>query len=397
MFESTEQRIFFLLKREYDEQNQDDQYVSGDEVTDEMKFKIDTELDKYSKLKELVNNNKKKYKKYASYPYRLEYDEIEKKINGTRDEREKICKRLLEYETDSEPLPQLLDQVLKLAPWFDRSGILTTCTSLNVESREMIQTIVMNPPFRKWEVNTSRSALGGVLLDGGFGHTLELVNHFLTIYPRLMEWNYTDKIFDEFFSMSSEMKIYDQLSQLGFDPEHESDVPGTDSKPDFSIKFNGTPYFIEVKYRFGSFEEEMSFMGMSDYIQQAGFISLDDPTRKTSRVVVTAILDQIKKWESATGDTPVILVIETGFDVLETSLNVDTAILTKLICQYSKGSYSDIPQNLKGILLFDCNSYAKRNSGRYPALVFYPLNNCDERFTTKISSMFTQDEYLQSN
>ncbi len=95
--------------------------------------------------------------------------------------------------------------------------------------------------------------------------------------------------------MFSEMKIYDQLTQLGFDSEHEPDVPGTNSKPDFSIDFNGTTYFIEIKCRFESFEEGASFMGMSDYIPQAGFLSIDDPTRKTSRVVVTAILDQIKK------------------------------------------------------------------------------------------------------
>ncbi len=184
--------------RAYDALMQDDQYMPGDTVTDEMKSKIDLELDKYPKLKGLVNN-KKKYKIFAPYPYGSEYSEIEKKLNGTRDEREKICKRLLEYETDSEPLPQLLEHVLKLAPWFDPAGILLEQTSLDVDSRRKIQTIVMNPPLRKLKASTSRFALGGVLLYEGNEYALEQVNHFLTIYPRLSEWNYKDKIFDEFF------------------------------------------------------------------------------------------------------------------------------------------------------------------------------------------------------
>lgn len=369
--------------RAYDEQIQDDQYMPGDEVTDEMKSIIDTELDKYPKLKELVNNSEKKYVIYAPYPYRSEYSEIEKKLNVTRDEREDICKRLLEYETDSEPLPQLLEHVLELAPGFDPAGMLLTETSLDAESRRKIQEIVMNPPLRKLKASTSRFALGGVLLYEGpeHEHALEQVNHFLTIYPRLMEWNYTDKIYDEFFSMLSEMKIYDQLRQLDFDPEHEPDVPGTNSKPDFSIDFNDTTYFIEVKYRFDSFEEGASFMGMSKDPPQARFMSVDDPTRKTSRLVVTAILDQISKWESVAGDIPVILIIETRFDFLGTSLNVDNANLPQMICEYSKGNRSNIPYNLKGILIFNCNS------GQRPNGVFYPLNNCDDGFTNKISSV----------
>lgn len=375
--------------RAYDKQMQDDQYVPGDEVTDEMKSIIDTEFDKYQKLKELVNNSEKKYVIYAPYPYGSEYSEIEKKLQDTRDERERICKRLLEYETDSEPLLQLLEHVLELTPWFDPAGMLLTETSLDAESRRKIQEIVMNPPLRELKAATSRFALGGVLYYGGFEQTLELVNHFLTIYPRLIEWNYTDKIYDEFFSMCSEMKVYDQLKKLGFDPEHEKDVPGTNSKPDFSIDFNGTTYFIEVKCRFESFEEEASFMGMSEYIPQTGFISVDDPTRKTSRLVVTAILDQINKWESVAGDIPVILIIETRFDFLGTSLNVDIANLPQMICKYSKGNHPNIPYNLKGILLFGCNS------GQGPKVVFYPLNNCDARLTKEISSVFTQDKYIR--
>ena len=372
--------------RAYDEQIQDDQCMLGNTVTDEIKSKIDTELDKYPKLKELVNNSEKKYVIYAPYPYGSEYSEIEKKLNSTRDEREEICKRLLEYETDLESLPQLLEHVLKLAPWFDHadllfSDMLLTETSLDAESRRKIQEIVMNPPLRKLKADTSRVALGGVLYYGGFEHTLEQVNHFLTIYPRLMEWNYTDKIYDEFFSMCSEMKVYDQLKKLGFDPEHEQEVPGTDSKPDFSINFNGTTYFIEVKCRFESFEEGASFMGMSEYISQTGFMSVDEPTRKTSRLVVTAILDQINKWESVAGDIPVILIIETRFDFLGTSLNVDIANLPQMICEYSKGNRSNIPYNLKGILIFNCN-YEQSPNG-----VFYSLNNCDDGFTKKISSV----------
>ncbi len=247
----------------------------------------------------------------------------------------------------------------------------------------------MNPPLRKLKASTSRFALGGVLFSEKpeHEHALEQVNHFLTIYPRLMEWNYTDKIFDEFFSMLSEMKIYDQLRQLDLDPEHEPDVPNTASKPDFSIDFNDTTYFIEIKCRFESFEEGASFMGMSKDLPQARFMSLDNATGKTTGVVVTAILDQIKNWESATLEIPVILVIETTFDFLGTSLIVDTANLPNMICEFGKGNYSNIPQNLKGILLFDCNSK------RHPKVVFYPINNCDDRFTKKISSMFTQDKY----
>ncbi len=60
-----------------------------------------------------------------------------------------------------------------------------------------------------------------------------------------------------------------------------------------------------------------------------------------------------------------------------------------MICEYSKGNRSNIPYNLKGILLFDCNS-----KGR-PKVVFYPLNNCDDRVTKKISSVFTQDKYIR--
>lgn len=375
-----------LIFRAYDDEMQDDQYMPGDKVTDEMKSIIDTELDKYPKLKELVNNGEKKYVIYAQYPYRSEYSELKKKIDSTRDEREEICKRLLEYETDSESLPQLLEHVLELAPWFDHADLLfsdmsLTDSSLDAESRRKIQEIVMNPPLRKLKASTSRFALGGVLLYGENEHALEQVNHFLTIYPRLSEWNYTDKIFYEFFSMCSEMKVYDQLKKLGFDPEHEPEVPKTDSKPDFSIDFNGTTYFIEVKCRFESFEEGASIMGMSEYIPQAGFLSIDDPTRKTSRLVVTAILDQIKKWESATQEIPVILIIETRFDILGTSLNVDNANLPQMICEYSKGNRSNIPYNIKGILIFNCNS------GQRPNGVFYPLNNCDDGFTNKISSV----------
>ncbi len=124
--------------RAYDDEMQDDQYMPGDEVTDEMKFKIDTELDKYQKLKELVNNSEKKYVIYAPYPYLDKYHKIEKKLNGTRDERENICKRLLEYETDSEALPQLLEPVLNLAPWFDPAGRLLEQISLDVDSRRKI-------------------------------------------------------------------------------------------------------------------------------------------------------------------------------------------------------------------------------------------------------------------
>lgn len=383
--------LLSLLFQEYYESIQDLEYMPGDEVTDEMKFKIDLELNKYPKLKELVGNSEKKYVIYGQYPYGSEYSEIEKKLNITRDEREEICKRLLEYETDSEPLPQLLERVSELTPWFDPTGMLLREPSLDVDSRRKIREIVMNPPLRTLKANTSRFALGGVLLYEGNEYALEQVNHILTIYPRLMEWNYKDKIYYEFFSMLSEMKVYDKLMQLGFDPEHEPDVPGTPSKPDFSIDFNGTTYFIEVKCRFESFEEGASFMGMSDYIPQAGFISVDDPTRKTTHVVVTAILDQIRKWESANLEIPVILIIETRFDFLGTSLIVDTANLPNMIYEKSEGKYSNIPQNMKGILLFSSNIDRLKHS-----VQFYSLNNCNNEFIEKIKCMFKKDEYKQT-
>ena len=377
----------------------------------EFKELIDIQLSHYPKLNELVGNDNKRYTFYRPYMYDTkehpQLSTFRKKIEDSRPQLDKYCEQLRNCPPEKlnrSVVTSIFENARKIAPWLDWSKIYNGQCSEH-PSKELIEQICehlsTDPSLDDVRLGSEIIALGGVLSesksDGYFRQYLLDIESFLKKYPIFSGDAYKKKICLEFLDVYAEMKVYDQLVNMGFDPEHEPEVCKAGSKPDFRIyDSDGNPYFIEVKCRYESFDEVLQSFGYSEHLPQTRFMALDDDTRKSLDVIISPIGGQITKWNSALPDVPTILVVESRADFFGLSLNIKEEHFKQRLQEKLGLKIAEIPGNLKAVVIFSCSTYLKREGmgdKKYPVLAVYPLGQWENELLDKLKNMFTQPEY----
>lgn len=342
---------------------------------------IDSELERYPNLKNLIGDDPNRYEKYRPYLYKTEFSSFKERIQNIHSQCESLRDRLL---SGNEDVPTLLREEVSAIPWF--RWYLVYSGSLAPDDPGMVAQIsdhllYDSPDLDKIHYESETFALGGIILNSVYSDERQMFKRILTdvenllgAYPVLRSQSYKQKLCREFQEMHAEMKVYDQLVHLGYFPVHEPQISGTSAKPDFVINDeNQDNYFIEVKYRHESFEEILQSYGLSEYLLQTDYIDPNDDTRKTLDVIASAILNQISKWNNAAIDTPVILIVEIGpFQAFpRNQLNLDCEHLVERLRERSHNSSVTIPHNLIGVILF--SSLTSVPDGETTFVAAYPL------------------------
>jgi len=204
--------------------------------TDISKIKkvVDIQLPQYPKLNELVGNDNKRYAFYRPYMYDTtntpQFSIFKKNIEDIHVKLQEYCKIL--HNCPPEELNDcfvisIFEKALNIAPWLDWSKIYYGQCAEN-PSKELIEMICehfsTDPSLDEIRVASEIFALGGILYDSTDDkRSLQLlrnVESFLEKYPLFSEDCYGRRICFEIFDVYAEMKVYDQLVNMGFSPEH---------------------------------------------------------------------------------------------------------------------------------------------------------------------------------